>query len=250
MAAELGETLWTTFEDARKTVLDDFAASGDDIDQATATAEAAAQLRKEQLLKQAEQQAVDAERQVATAEENRQKVEEEVSSVISELDKHYQQLAVEMRHVEADTIDTRRKARHADTQMLTLLDLVDGEEDPVRRHRLRNEAAHWRIVRDTHLEVLADRERQMVNLRGKAGGIERQRQQLQAVYQREVQNVQTARNTLQRVQRQKDRVQAERVTGNSPQVREQKRRSAALSTYAPLPVSLQAEARRLRDSFD
>ena len=75
------------------------------------------------------------------------------------------------------------------------------------------------------------------------------RQEIQVRYQQESGRADQLRGSLDRIRKDKGRVQNQSVSGNTPQVRDQKKRSVSLTTYVPLPLSLDAERDRLLESF-
>ena len=78
--------------------------------------------------------------------------------------------------------------------------------------------------------------------------MQQQKQLAVARYQREVGQVDTLRRTLDRTHKDAARLGGKSITGNTPLVRDQKRKAAAFSTYVPLPVSLEEERDRVLEA--
>lgn len=249
IAARLTSARRLKFDEGRRSVVEQHAGAAEEAEQTGAAAEEEAAKRKEKMLQDLEHKA---EETAAQAEAEQKRVEEVKKQLEYELDKvaSEDRAVVEQgRQIETQVVGVRRELQVLDERTAYLLDRADHTDDPHDKQMLLDEATVMRARRQRPLMVLADLDRRYAALNAQRAGLVQRSQDIQNQYQRETGRVDKLHGTLDRIRKDRGKVQGQTVTGNTPQVRDQKKRSVSLTTYVPLPLSLDNERDRLLESF-
>ena len=239
----------TVFDQGRRSVVEQFSGAVEEADANKAAAEATAESEKERKLNELQQREEEVSSQTAAEEARLEEVRKQLTYELDQIAARERELAAEFRRIETAAAALRRELRILDGRIAELLALADKEEDPVVKQRYLDDAARWRIQRAHVLGQLTEWERRFAALGAERVGLLRQRQGVEARYRREGGRLEDLHRTQDRVRRERDRVSRDPITGNTPKVRDQKRRATALTTYISLPVSLEQQRKRLLDSF-
>ncbi len=234
-----------TFEQARAEVLKQFREASDTTQQSRTAAEEAAAAEKERQLAQLAGQIESAEQAVSVAQSRHDQVQSEVNAELREIRAQQQSLTADRRRVEVEGASVRREITAIDLRIVELLRLADAEKDPILSQRYRNEAARWRISRDSYVVRLAELERSAAALAAESQSLAHQADAAQSRLQQQAKALAAAQQTALRLRQQSARLAGQRVSGGTAQVLDLERRRGALTNYVPPPVSLEEEKRRL-----
>jgi DNA repair exonuclease SbcCD ATPase subunit len=236
------------FEEARRSVAAQFSTAAKEIDEKSAAAEAQAAKEKDRVLEELQSKAEKLAAEMATAEQRNEKLKKDLDYELEQITSRERTVLAEAQTLEAQAIPLREEVRILDGRIAHLLEAADREKDQFERQRLLNDAARWRLHRNRVLATLDDLNRRYATLNSERLALQQRRQNAVARYQKEAARLDTLRRSLERTRAEQAKAAGKTVTGNSPAVRDQKRRAAALTTYVPLPVSLEDERDRLLES--
>jgi len=238
----------TPFDEARRSVAAQFAAASKEIDERSAAAEAQATKEKDRVREELEGKAEKLAADLDTAEERNEKLKKDLDYEIEQVTSRERTVLAGAQTVAAQAAPVGEEVRILDDRIASLLALADSQKDPLERNRLLGEATYWRLQRNQRLAALNDLNRRYATLNSERLSLQQRRQNAVARYQKEAAHADTLRRSLDRTRAEQSKAAAKTVTGNSPAVRDQKRRAAALTTYVPLPISLEDERDRLLES--
>jgi hypothetical protein len=237
------------FENARKAVLQQFTAMGEEAEVTSAEAKQKAEKQKERMIgdlqRKTDELAAKAEADQARLEELKQTLTYEADKI----DSDDRQLLPLAQQAEAQAIAMRRDLRVIDDRIAGLYDLANREKDPNQRQLYLNDAAGWQLRRNERAVAARDADRRLAEIHAQRVQLQQKRRDLDARWQRESGRAEKLHGTLKRTLTDKDKLEKQSVSGNTSQVSDQKRRSVALTTYVPLPVSLEEERTRLLETF-
>lgn len=235
------------FEQARRGVIAQFTGAAEGAEQDKAAAEADAARLKEQKVDQASRAAQDAAARVAEAESREQAARSERDKEIDRIATAERALLPRFAQVEGEAARVRTEISIIDGRIADCLRQAEREEDELRRAFWRREAARWGLERDRWLASLGALDRQYAMLNAERLGLQQRRASAEARYAREAGGVDQARRTADRARLAVTNAEKTAVSGNTPGVRDQKRRALAMTSYVPLPLSLDAMRERLLD---
>ncbi len=247
--ARLGGEGQRALEQARGSVLAEFDGRVRHSVRAAEEALAEAETKKRAMLDELQRRQQETAEDVADAEAREAEARERLAYEIARIRGEEQQIAAAMRRVEFQAAAASRELRVIDNRIADLVLAADREEDPDRKQRLMNQAARWQLERGIPLRRLAAAESQAAGLAVQHANLLRQQREAEARYGRQFDTLQTMRSSLDRLESVQGRAEAQAVSGNTAGVRGQRRRSTALTTYVPLPISLEEQRKRLLDSF-
>jgi hypothetical protein len=249
IVSKLSSTRQTVFDQARRSVVEQYAGAAEEADQTGAAAQDAATRRKEKMLQDLDRKAEDTAAQAAAEEKRLEELKKKFDYELEKIAAEERSVLEQGRQIEVQAVGYRRELQVLDERIAQLLSLADQTDDPNEKQRLYNDATILRARRQRPLAVLADLDRRYATLNAQRAGLVQRRQEIQVRYQQESGRADQLRGSLDRIRKDKGRVQNQSVSGNTPQVRDQKKRSVSLTTYVPLPLSLDAERDRLLESF-
>ena len=239
----------TPFDAARRSVTAQFAAASKEIDEKSAAAEAQAAKEKDRVLEELKGKAEKLATDLATAEERNEKLKKDLDYELEQITSRERTVLSGLQTINAQAAPLAEEVRILDDRIANLLALADSQKDPLERNRLLGDATYWRLQRNQRLAALNDASRRSAALNSERLMLQQRRQNAVARYQKEAAHADTLRRSLERTRAEQSKAAAKTVTGNSPAVRDQKRRATALTTYVPLPISLEEERDRLLESM-
>ena len=126
-----------------------------------------------------------------------------------------------------------------------MLEQAEKEQDPLKKQPFLDAAARWQLNRNQVLAVVADRERRHVAIDQQRAALLQRRAVAERRLQQAGSRIAQFEKNVQKLQAERTRAMGKPVTGQTAGVRHQRRRSTALTTYVSMPVSLEAEAKRV-----
>ena len=237
------------FEQARRGIIAQFSGAAEGAEQDKAAAEAEAARLKEQKVEQASRTAEDAAARVSEAESREQNARSERDKELERVATAERALLPRFAQVEGEAGRIRTEISIIEGRIADSLRQADREEDELRRAFWRREAARWGIERDRWLGSLGALDRQYAVLNAERLGLQQRRASAEARYAREAGNVDQARRTADRARMAVTNAQKTAVTGNTAGVLDQKRRALAMTSYVPLPLSLDTLREKLLEGL-
>jgi len=245
----LTTTRKAAMEEGRKDLLQQFSGAVEETEKTSAEAKATAAKHRQQILGDLDRQQEELKTEATAAEARQAEVKKQLTYELEKIDTEQRRIVDTFRRLQYDAVALRRELATIDDRIVGLLDLAGREEDPLRKQRILDDAAHWRIMRHRPARALADVDARGTALNLQQAALVQQRREIEARWQREVGEVDKLRRSVDRIRNAKDKVQSQPVRGNTGQVRDLKSRSVALTTYLPLPINLEDERRRLLDEM-
>jgi predicted nucleic acid-binding Zn-ribbon protein len=249
VADRLTTTRREVFEQGRRAVVAQFTGAAEEVEQDAAIAEAEAAKKKAERIEQAGRNAEEAAARAGEIESQVQKAKAELDSELARIAASETALAPQFARVEAEAARVRHEIAILDARIADLLAQADRERDENRRRWLLNDASRWRFERDRWVGSLAGLDRQYAGLNGERLALQQRRAAAEVRYRREEARGDQARKLVTSARGALNTAQNATVTGNTPGVRDQKRRAAALTSYVALPIALDAERDRLLESI-
>jgi hypothetical protein len=238
------------FEAGRKAVLHQFATMGEETEITAAAAKESGEKIRKHVLADLARQAGDL---AAKTDAEKSKLDD----LKTRLEYDSEKLRTKERQVEQDlgsaqsqAVAARRELPGIDAQIGQFLALAGREQDPNQRAFFLTQAAAWQAQRDQRLATLAGLDRRTASLAAEQQSLVRQRRDLDRRWKQETGRLDKLESSLTRAENEKEKFRAQPVDTSTPQVADQKRRIVALTTYVPLPISLDDEKARLVASFD
>lgn len=249
VVARLTPTRQVAFEKGRQAVLKEFNESVEEAERTSAAAKVAGEQQKERVLEDLDKKKDELSAEVTAEKARQEEVKKQLTYELDKIAGQERELNASARQVEFEAVSLRREIRVLQDRVAYLRASADSEKDNDRKQRLLDEAAHWQLMAQRPITGLQQLEAQAARLVAQQATLLQQRQAIEARWVKEVGQLDKLQATQQRVRRDTDKVQAKRVTGNTAQVRDQKKRSVALTTYVALPISLEEERQRLLELF-
>ncbi len=233
------------FEEIRRRIVDDFKGTSKAIESKAAESEAEAAKQREREMKELQEKADKTAAEIKETEARNAKLKQDLDYELQKLAQREQPIVAAIQQIDAQIGPLQADIRSIDGRIALLLDSAAREKDPVLQQAYLNDAAAWRLQRNQRVATLDGLGRRRASLTNDLGVVQQQKQLAMAKYQRQVGQVDALRRTLDRTRNEANRLSGKTVTGNTPLVRDQKRKAAAFSTYVPLPVSLEEERDRV-----
>jgi chromosome segregation ATPase len=237
------------FEAGRKAVLQQFGAMGEEADMSTTMAKEEGEKQKERMLedlgRKNEELAAKTEAEKARLAE----LKEKLGYDLEKIDSDQRKLQPDLQTVQGQMTALRRDLAGIDERIASLAALAQREQKQEVRQRYLDDAAHWQLQRNQRVAALRDVERRAMDLNSRNAALVAKRREIDLRWQRESGRAEKLQGTLSRVRGEREKLAGQSVTGITSAVRDQKRRSVALTAYVPLPVSLEEEKARLVESF-
>lgn len=237
------------FDEARRGVLAQFAKSAAEVADSAEKAKADAEEKKEKKIGDLEKRQDEKAEEVAAAEARQAEAREKLVYEINRIQDELRHLADAARAIQVQALVARQDLDAVDARVAELVAAANREEDKDRKQRLLNEAARWRIRRSAPLATLAALDSRAAAVSSQQAALVRQGREAEARYQREFGRVQDLRAALDKVRAARTRVEGQPATASDPKVRTQKQRSTALTTYVPLPISLEQERKKVLEGL-
>jgi len=239
----------TAFEQAARRVVDAFGAATRETEADAARAEAAAAAERDRKLRELDQRqqvagSAAADEQ-ARLDERRKKTEYELEKMAKE----EQETVGRARVMQVDAGRLQSELRVLDSRIAETLAAAEKEEDALRKQALLNDAARWQFQRSRALAELTNRQQVLAALNQQGIALQRRRQTIQGQLAQDAGRVDQLRQNVERLARQRTVMEKKPVDGSTAGVLDQRRRSTALTTYVPLPLVPEEEAKRLLESF-
>jgi len=245
----LSDAQRAAFDEARRATGDQLAELQNQIAQKTAENEKQAARIREETLQQLAARAEALRADIAAAESRNQRLKEQLDAETEKLDRQRRELSLKMQRLEDEARPLRSEIRALDLRIGTLLEQADREKDPDVRNRLLHEAAMWRASRDARLAALDRLGRQLAGYQAELAVLDQRAAAAIARYQRSITPVEPLLKSLERTERESNKLRREPVTGRTPEVTNLENRAAAFTTYVPLPTSLEAERQALLEKL-
>ncbi|MFZ5831548.1 MAG: hypothetical protein ACOY3P_15800 [Planctomycetota bacterium] len=239
----------TALEAARQEVLKDFQGSLEETEVTAATAVLDAAERKDRVIEGLSNVAQQAAQQASVAGDQFDRVRQEAGYELERLSARHRELSEQLRRAELELARAESDATLSDARVAELVLLANQESDELLRQRYLREAAVWRVERDRWLVVAQGLARQRDGIRADGRAVERQASATRAKLKQVAQQVADAEKTAVRTQTELTKASNQPISGVTSQVLDQKRRSTALTSYVPLPISLEDERQKLIDSL-
>jgi len=247
--AQLTTTRRAAFEAARKSVVAEFSGAAEQAEISATEAEMEAARRKDRAIEELNARENEMVAAAAAEQQRLAQLKEKAEYEIRDLQDEDRKLAGEIHRIEVNAIGVRRELSIFEGRINELFSRAEEEEDPGRKQRLLDSAARWRIDRNRALAVLREMESHHFAVNRQRGSLLQRRQQIEMQLRREAGGVEKLHGTLKRVRGERERVSGERISGDTAGVRDQQRRSTALTTYIPTPFSLETEMKRVLALF-
>jgi hypothetical protein len=236
------------FEEARRNVVGQFTGTAKAIGEKAAESEAEATKQRERDLAELQGKAEKTAAEIKEMEARNEKLKLELDSELQKFAQREQPIITTMQQIEVQAAPLRNDIRSIDNNIAYSLDAAGREKDPVTQQMLLNNATNYRLQRNQLLGTLDVLTRRYAALGNDLAVVQQQKQVVLAKFQREVGRVDVLRRTLDRTRNEANRLSGKSITGNTPLVRDQKRKAGAFSTYVPLPISLEEERDRLLEA--
>jgi len=249
IVARLATPEKTAFEQARRHVLDQFSGAAEAVELSATEAQLLAAQRKDHVLEELDRKLQQAEAQIAEQRARAAKRQEQLKYEIEKLTAESENINNTRAQLQSHLITLREEFDILSVRIQQLLIQAEAEQQGERRQRLLDEAARQRTERRRILPRMAELERRLADLLAAGVKMLDQRNMLAGEMQKLSRDVAQAHAALERVRAQRDNAAGESIAGDTPGVRDQKRRAAALTTYVPLPLLLEDEMKRLLESF-
>ena len=247
--AQLTTTRRAAFDAARKSVVAEFSGAAEQVELSTTEAEMEAARRKDRAIEELNSRESEMAAAAAAEEQRLAQLKEKAEYEVRELQDQDRKLAGDLHRIEVAAIGVRREISIFEGRIDELFARAEEEEDHGRKQRLLDSAARWGIDRNRALAVLREMERHHFAVNRQRGSLMQRRQQIDMQLRREAGAIDKLRGTLKRVRGERERVSGEPISGNTAGVRDQQRRSTALTTYIPTPFSLETEMKRVLALF-
>jgi hypothetical protein len=236
------------FEETRRGIVEQFTGTSKAIGAKAAESEAEAVKQREQDLKELQEKAEKTAAEIKVVEARNEKLKKDLDYELQKLVQREQPIVVTMQQIETQIRPLRDDIRSMDNRIAVLNDAAAREKDPGTQQAYLNDAASWRLQRNQRIATLDGLTRRHATLSNDLAVVQQQKQLAIGKFQREAGQVDTLRRTLDRAHNEANRLGGKSVTGNTPLVRDQKRKAAAFSTYVPLPISLEEERDRVLEA--
>jgi len=247
--ARLASPEKTAFEQARQHVLDQFSGAAEAVELSATEAQLLAAKRKDRVLDELDRKLQQAEAQAAEQRARAAKRQEQLKYEIENLTAEAEKINNTRAQLQNHLITLREEFDILSVRIEQLLVQAEAEQQGERRQRLLDEAARQRTERRRILARMAEMERRLADLLATGAKVQNQRNVLAVEMQKLSRDAAQARAALERLRAERDKAAGESIAGDTPGVRDQKRRAAALTTYVPLPLLLEDEMKRLLESF-
>jgi DNA repair exonuclease SbcCD ATPase subunit len=236
------------FEEARRGIVEQFTGTSKAIGEKAAESEAEATKQRERDLAEMQDKAEKLAAQIKEMEARNAKLKQDLDYELQKFAQREQPLVTGMQQIEVQIAPLRDDIRSIDIQIANLVNAASQEKDAFAQQALLNSAANWRLRRNQRIATLDGLTRRHAGLANDLAVVQQQKQLAINKYQREAGQVDTLHRTLDRTQKDAARLSGKSITGNTPLVRDQKRKAAAFSTYVPLPISLEDERDRVLEA--
>ena len=233
-----------TFDQAEQGVVSKFSGAAEQARADAARAKEEAAVEKEKKVEELKERSVAAAETLADQQQRLDQKKKEFDYKIREISEQQRKAALVIQQIEVAMVQLQREVSILEQRVAELVQLAEQEEDPVRKQVYLNTASRWQVDRNRVIGVLAERERQHVAMRRELTVLTQQRLQAQQEMAHNVAGMEQYEKNVQRAQATHAVASNAAVTGQTAGVRHQRRRSAAFSTYVPIPFSLDAEAKR------
>ncbi len=233
------------FEEGRRKVKEEFIKAKEQAQADAAKAEAEAADLKKRKLAELEERARIAAGTLANERTSVDATKKELSDEIKTITEEEQRATANLRQVEIAILQLRRELPILEERIRQLLEQAEKEQDPLKKQPFLDAAARWQLNRNQVLAVVADRERRHVAIDQQRAALLQRRAVAERRLQQAGSRIAQFEKNVQKLQAERTRAMGKPVTGQTAGVRHQRRRSTALTTYVSMPVSLEAEAKRV-----
>jgi len=250
ITAKMTDSQRSTFEEGRRETLDKLTGQTDKTDDLKAEAIRAEAKRRGMQMQELDRRRKEAATQLAEVEGNRDELIKNRKAEIDEITKRERQSLAELRSAEARSVGLRRELVIIDNRIANLvLEVEDPDTTPAERHHLLNDISRWELTRTRLRTELVEQDSRLVGSRERMTVIHREKSDIEDRYGREIGKIDGLRRTVDSIDRDKSRLLRAPISGNTRRVRSHKSRAVALTNYIKLPIVLDAEKKRLLDSF-
>ncbi len=188
--------------------------------------------------------------QLAAMEGRREELLEKRKAEIDEITKQEREALAELRTAGTRAVGLRRELAVVDSRIAKLIDRVEHPDtNPIERRHLLDEISRWEIIRARQRTELAGQDTRLAGLRERTAAVRQRKADTENRYDRELGRIDGLRRTMDSIDRDKSLLLTAPIRGNTRRVRAHKSRAIALTNYIKLPIVLDAEKKRLLESF-